>query len=108
MNDERFSIECEDGECTIWYKKPYETQYAIVMEIGYKRENSADEYYFTKDEAIAMAKKICAELEQERGKRTADSLEDNGGQRRATTSMDSTDATGQRNERASALCAASL
>ena len=35
------------------------------MEIGYKEENSADEYYFTKDEAIAMAKKICADLERE-------------------------------------------
>lgn len=67
MNDERFSIECEDGECTIWYKKPHEAQYAIVMEIGYKRENSADEYYFTKDEAIAMTKKICADLERSDG-----------------------------------------
>ena len=37
------------------------------MEIGYKRENSADEYYFTKDEAIAMAKKICADLERSDG-----------------------------------------
>ena len=69
MNDKRFYIECEEGECTIWFKKPYpvdiskEAQYAIVMEIGYKEENSADEYYFTKDEAIEMAKKICAELE---------------------------------------------
>ena len=67
MNDERFSIECDEGECTIWYKKPYEAQYVIVMEIGYKRENSADEYYFTKDEAIAMAKKICADLERSNG-----------------------------------------
>jgi hypothetical protein len=71
MNDKRFYIECEEGECTIWFKKPYpvdiskEAQYAIVMEIGYKEENSADEYYFTKDEAIAMAEKICAELERE-------------------------------------------
>lgn len=63
MNDKRFYIECEEGECTIWFKKPNEAQYAIVMEIGYKEENSADEYYFTKDEAIEMAKKICAELE---------------------------------------------
>lgn len=65
MCDELFSIECEDGECTIWFKKPNGTGYAIVMEIGYKKENSADEYYFTKDEAIAKAKKICADLERE-------------------------------------------
>lgn len=71
MNDKRFYIECEEGECTIWFKKPYpvdilkEAQYAIVMEIGYKKENSADEYYFTKDEAIAMAEKICTDLERE-------------------------------------------
>ena len=70
MSDKRFYIECEEGECTIWFKKPYlvdilkEAQYAIVMEIGYKEENSADEYYFTKDEAIAMAKKICVDLER--------------------------------------------
>ena len=71
-DDERFSIECDEGECTIWFKKPYlvdiseEAQYVIVMEIGYKEEeNSADEYYFTKDEAIAMAKRICADLERE-------------------------------------------
>ena len=63
MNDKRFFIECEEGECTIWFKKPNETGYAIVMEIGYKEENQADEYYFTKDEAIAMAVKICADLE---------------------------------------------
>ena len=66
MNDKRFYIECEDGECTIWFKKPDGTGYAIVMEIGYKEENQADEYYFTKDEAIAMAKKICADLEVNR------------------------------------------
>lgn len=71
MNDERFSIECDEGECTIWFKKPYlvdiseEAQYIIVMEIGYKEKNSADEYYFTEDEAIAMAKRICADLERE-------------------------------------------
>ena len=70
MNNKRFSIECDEGECTIWFKKPYlvdiskESQYVIVMEIGYK-EDSADEYYFTKDEAIAMAEKICTELERE-------------------------------------------
>ena len=72
MNDKRFSIECDEGECTIWFKKPYtvdiskEAQYAIVMEIGYKEEDSVDEYYFTKDEAIAMAMKICADLEANR------------------------------------------
>jgi hypothetical protein len=66
MNDKRFSIECDEGECTIWFKKPNETGYAIVMEIGYKEEDSADEYYFTKDEAIAMAMKICADLEANR------------------------------------------
>ena len=72
MNDEQFSIECDEGECTIWFKKPYtvdiskEAQYTIVMEIGYKEENTVDEYYFTKDEAIAMAKKICADLEANR------------------------------------------
>jgi hypothetical protein len=66
MSDKRFYIECEEGECTIWFKKPDGMGYAIVMEIGYKEENSADEYYFTKDEAIAMAKKICAELEANR------------------------------------------
>ena len=65
MNDKRFFIECEDGECTIWFKKS-DGEYAIVMEIGYKKEYSADEYYFTKDEAIAMAIKICAELEANR------------------------------------------
>ena len=70
MNNERFSIECDEDDCTIWYKKPYpvdiskEAQYVIVMEIGYKEEDTADEYYFTKDEAIAMAEKICAELER--------------------------------------------
>lgn len=66
MNDKRFFIECEDGECTIWFKKPDETGYAIVMEIGYKEADSVDEYYFTKDEAIAMAIKICAGLEANR------------------------------------------
>ena len=71
MSEERFYIECDEGECTIWFKKPYpvditkESPYVIVMEIGYKEENTADEYYFTKDEAIAMAKKICASLEQQ-------------------------------------------
>lgn len=70
MSDKPFSIECDEGECTIWFKKPYpvdiskEAQYVIVMEIGYKKENSADEYYFTKDEAVAMAQKICTELER--------------------------------------------
>ena len=66
MSDKLFYIECEEGECTIWFKKPNETGYAIVMEIGYKEENTADEYYFAKDEAIAMAKKICADLEANR------------------------------------------
>jgi hypothetical protein len=65
MNDKRFFIECEDGECTIWFKKP-DGKYAIVMEIGYKELDSVDEYYFTKDEAIAMAMKICADLEANR------------------------------------------
>ena len=74
MSDKRFSIECDEGECTIWFKKPYpvdiskEAQYVIVMEIGYKEENSVDEYYFTKDEAIAMAQKICADLELQQNK----------------------------------------
>lgn len=69
MNDKQFFIECDEGECTIWFKKPYpvdiskEAQNVIVMEIGYKEANSADEYYFTKDEAIAMAQKICADME---------------------------------------------
>ena len=66
MSDKRFSIECDEGECTIWFKKPNEKGYAIVMEIGYKEEDSVDEYYFTKDEAIEMAKKICADLEANR------------------------------------------
>ena len=65
MSNKRFSIECDEGECTIWFKKPNETGYAIVMEIGYKEEDSIDEYYFTKDEAVAMAKKICADLERD-------------------------------------------
>lgn len=65
MNDKRFFIECEDGECTIWFKKS-DGKYAIVMEIGYKEEDSVDEYYFSKDEAIAMAIKICADLEANR------------------------------------------
>ena len=71
MNEELFFIECDEGKCTILFKKPYlvdiseEAQYVIVMEIGYKEENSADEYYFTKDEAIAMAKNICFGLERE-------------------------------------------
>lgn len=68
MNDKRFYIECEDGECTIWFKKSDGTGYAIVMEIGYKEEDSVDEYYFTKDEAIAMAIKICVDLEANRTK----------------------------------------
>lgn len=71
--EELFFIECDEGECTIWFKKPYladiseEAQYVIVMEIGYKEEDekTADEYYFTKDEAIAKAKKICADIERE-------------------------------------------
>ena len=62
MNDEQFSIECDEGECTIWFKKPY----TVDISIGYKEENTVDEYYFTKDEAIAMAKKICADLEANR------------------------------------------
>lgn len=66
MSDKLFYIECEEGECTIWFKKPNGTGYAIVMEIGYKEADSVDEYYFTKDEAIAMAIKICAELEANR------------------------------------------
>lgn len=65
MDDKRFFIECDEGECTIWFKKPNEVKYVIVMEIGYKEADSVDEYYFTKDEAIAMAKKICADLERE-------------------------------------------
>lgn len=72
MNEELFFIECDEGECTILFKKPYlvdiseEAQYVIVMEIGYKEEEkTADEYYFTKDEAIAMAKRICTGLERE-------------------------------------------
>ena len=71
MNDKLFSIECDEGECTIYYKKPYlvdlseEAQYVIVMEIGYKEEDSTDEYYFTKEEAIAMAERICADIERE-------------------------------------------
>ena len=64
MNDKLFYIECDEGECTIWFKKPNETGYAIVMEIGYKEADSVDEYYFTKDEAIAMAGKICIDLER--------------------------------------------
>lgn len=71
MNDKLFSIECDEDECTIWFKKPYpvdimkESQYVIVMEIGYKRAHSVDEYYFTKKQAIEMAKKICDDLERE-------------------------------------------
>ena len=71
MNEKLFSIECDEGECTIYYKKPYlvdlseEAQYVIVMEIGYKEEDQADEYYFTKEEAIAMAERICADIERE-------------------------------------------
>lgn len=67
--NKQFFIECDDDECTIYYEKPYpvdimkESQYAIVMEIGYKRAHSVDEYYFTKKQAIEMAEKICAELE---------------------------------------------
>lgn len=70
MNDKLFSIECDEGECTIWFKKPNEAKYVIVIEIGYKEADSVDEYYFTKDEAIAMAKKICADLEQKLKNRT--------------------------------------
>ena len=72
MNNKRFSIECEEGECTIYYKKPYpvdiekESMYLVVAEIGYKSEYSNDCYYLTKDEAIEMAKKICADLEANR------------------------------------------
>lgn len=72
MSDKRFSIECDEGECTIYYKKPYpvdierESMYLVVAEIGYKSEYSSDCYYLTKDEAIEMAKKICADLEANR------------------------------------------
>lgn len=71
MNNKQFFIECDDEECTIYYEKPYpvditkESQYVIVMEIGFKRTHSADEYYFTEEQAIAMAKKICADLEEQ-------------------------------------------
>lgn len=73
MNEELFFVERDEGECTILFKKPYlvditeESQYVIVMEIGYKEEDekTADEYYFTKDEAVAMAEKICVDLERE-------------------------------------------
>ena len=64
MDDKLFSVECDEGECTIWFKKPNEAKYVIVMEIGYKEADSADEYYFTKDEARAMAGKICVDLER--------------------------------------------
>lgn len=59
MNDKRFdiSVDGDDGEYTIWFG------HAIVMEIGYKREDTIQEYYFTQDEALAMAKKICSYLE---------------------------------------------
>lgn len=69
MNNKQFFIECDDEKCTIYYEKPYlvditkESQYLIVMEIGYKRTYSADEYYLTREQAIEMAKKICADLE---------------------------------------------
>ena len=63
MDDKRFYIECDEGECTIWFKKS-DGKYAIVMEIGYKEKRSADEYYFTRDEAIAIAGKICVDLER--------------------------------------------
>lgn len=68
--NKQFFIECDDDECTIYYEKPYpvditkESPYVIVMEIGYKRNHSVDEYYFTKKQAIKMAEKICAELEK--------------------------------------------
>lgn len=71
IEPKRFSVECDDGNCTIQFKKPYlvdeteESQYIPVMEIGYKRTQSGDDYYFTKDKAIAAAEKICADLERE-------------------------------------------
>ena len=64
MDDKLFYIECDEGECTIWFKKPNEAKYVIVMEIGYKEADSVDEYYFTRDEAISMAGKICVDLER--------------------------------------------
>lgn len=68
MSKNRFYCECNEGECTIYYKKPYpvdieqESFLLVVMKIGYKSEYSDDCYYLTKDEAIEMTKKICSEL----------------------------------------------
>ena len=63
MNGKQFFYECDEGECTVYYKKPYpvdvtqESPYIIVMEIGYTRG-----YYFTMEEAIAYAERMCEEL----------------------------------------------
>ncbi|MBR4890850.1 MAG: hypothetical protein IKU15_06145 [Clostridia bacterium] len=70
MNEDTYPFwyECDEGECTVYYEKPYpvnptkESCHLVIMEIGYKSEYSVDCYYLTKEEAIAMAKKVCAEL----------------------------------------------
>ena len=69
MNEPYF-IECEDGMYRIIYEKQYpvdpeeESQYLVVMEIGFQSKYSYDTYHFTKEEAEAMAGKICLDLER--------------------------------------------
>ena len=70
MNEPYF-IECEDGMYRIIYEKQHpidpeeESQYLVVMEIGFQSKYSYDTYHFTKEEAEAKAKKICGELNRE-------------------------------------------
>lgn len=51
MNEELFYYECCEGECIIYYKKPYpidieqESMYLVVVEIGYKSEYSESAYF---------------------------------------------------------------
>ena len=69
--DKPYFIECEDGIYRIIYEKQYsvdyekESQYLVVIEIGFQSEYSYDTYHFTKEEAKAKAEKICDELNRE-------------------------------------------
>ena len=69
--DKPYFIECEDGIYRIIYEKQYlvdpekESQYLVVMEIGFQSEYSYNIYHFTKEEAKAKAEKICDELNRE-------------------------------------------
>ena len=69
--DKPYFIECEYVIYRIIYEKQYsvdyekESQYLVVIEIGFQSEYSYDTYHFTKEEAKAKAEKICDELNRE-------------------------------------------